>query len=885
MGFQTGTLTIDHDGNNSPITVTLEGDGASDIPVSFDSAGLAGETSNNPTSLEFGPDDRLYVAQQDATIKAYTVARNAPNDYSVTATETIDIIKTDTTNHNDDGTTIGSTSRQMTGLLATGTAANPVLYVTSSDSRISVGNDTGLDTNSGVITRLTWNGASWDKVDIVRGLPRSEENHATNGLALDEATNTLYVIQGGHANKGAPGNNFSGTPEYYLSAALLTVDLDIIDGLGTFIDPRDGSEVAYDLRTLDDPTRTNINVGDPGYPYPAGHPLFGTSADPGDPFGGNNGLNQAIPEPGGPVQVYSPGYRNAYDVVLTTQGRLYTSDNGPNTGWGGQPLVYTSGGVPKGTGPFDQAAGDYCTNEFNESASNSHGDPLHFVDGPGYYGGHPTPIRAFPELSRVIVYEDDGGWTEVGNYNFFDLLPTDISSANFPDNPIECDYSSNDPSKYIDIINASTNGITEYTASNFGGALQGNILTASFNGNIYSYAMNAAGDAFVDKQALFSGFGNQPLDVTAQGDGDVFPGTVWAATYGADNITVFEPADSSSCIGADVIGLDEDNDGYSNADEIDNGTNPCSAGDKPTDNDGDNLSDLNDADDDNDGIDDVDDEFAVDDANGLATSIPVLRPFLNGDPGTDLFGLGLTGLMTNGTTNYLDQFNPDNLNAGGNGGQFGVEIVTEGDAYQGVNTQDNAFQYGVAADTTTGPFVVHSSVLPPLFDGLTPVNFQSAGIFLGTGDQDNYLKLVVNANGGAGGIEVLKEEAAVATFSTQFNAAAIGADVLAATSSIELFLAVDPAASTVQPEVSVDGGPTVALGAPVPIPASWLDAGDAQGLAVGIISTSTGARHRSSHASWDYLDVEFVAASNDRCRWSIRSPTRPWPRVTRSPRR
>ena len=98
----------------------------------------------------------------------------------------------------------------------------------------------------------------------------------------------------------------------------------------------------------------------------------------------------------------------------------------------------------------------------------------------------------------------------------------------------------------------------------------------------------------------------------AQGDGDPFPGTVWAATYGADNITVFEPADSSTCTGVDDINLDEDDDGYTNADEIDNGTNPCSAGDKPTDNDGDNLSDLNDPDDDNDGILDVDDEFAID---------------------------------------------------------------------------------------------------------------------------------------------------------------------------------------------------------------------------------------------------------------------------------
>ena len=79
-----------------------------------------------------------------------------------------------------------------------------------------------------------------------------------------------------------------------------------------------GDQYVLDLATIDDPTR-------PGSP------------DANDPFGGNNGLNQAIWDPTGPVQVHSPGYRNAYDVVLTQGGRLYTFDNGPNGGWGGLP--------------------------------------------------------------------------------------------------------------------------------------------------------------------------------------------------------------------------------------------------------------------------------------------------------------------------------------------------------------------------------------------------------------------------------------------------------------------------------------------------------------------------------------------------------------------
>ena len=90
----------------------------------------------------------------------------------------------------------------------------------------------------------------------------------------------------------------------------------------------------------------------------------------------------------------------------------------------------------------------------------------------------------------------------------------------------------------------------------------------------------------------------------------MFPGTIWVVNHGSDNVVIYEPVDfSDSCTGADSDDLDEDGDGYTNADEIDNGTNPCSPGDLPSDVDDDGVSDLNDNDDDNDGIPDVDDLF------------------------------------------------------------------------------------------------------------------------------------------------------------------------------------------------------------------------------------------------------------------------------------
>ena len=42
-------------------------------------------------------------------------------------------------------------------------------------------------------SRLSWTGSQWVKLDLVRGLPRSEENHAPNGMHLDDANQILRL--------------------------------------------------------------------------------------------------------------------------------------------------------------------------------------------------------------------------------------------------------------------------------------------------------------------------------------------------------------------------------------------------------------------------------------------------------------------------------------------------------------------------------------------------------------------------------------------------------------------------------------------------------------------------------------------------------------------
>jgi hypothetical protein len=200
----------------------------------FSPSNLKGVTLSSPTSLQFGPDGRLYVSEQGGLVKIFTVNRNAQNDYSVIATEIITLIN-QIPNHNDVGALDPSvTKRQITSILVRGTAEQPLLYVSSSDTRI--GGPTGdqnLDTNSGIISLLTKSGSTWTKIDLVRGLPRSEENHSVNGMQINDKTGMLYAVIGGHTNAGSPSTNFAYTSEYVLSAAVLSINLNAITALTT----------------------------------------------------------------------------------------------------------------------------------------------------------------------------------------------------------------------------------------------------------------------------------------------------------------------------------------------------------------------------------------------------------------------------------------------------------------------------------------------------------------------------------------------------------------------------------------------------------------------------------------------------------------------------
>lgn len=786
VGVSSGSMVITHDGGSSPLAIALAGTAVSSFPINFGKSQLSGGGRVHPTSLQFGPDGRLYVAEANGRIFALTIQRGASNLYSVTATEPINLIR-DIPNHDDNGQfNPAITDRLVTGILVKGTAASPVIYVTSSDPRMDVARDLGGDTNSGMLSKLILNNGTWSRIDLVRGLPRSKDDHCTNGMALDSLTNTLYVAQAGQCNMGAPSLNFSFLPEYALTGAILSVNLNAL------------GQTPYDLPTLDDENRPGVN-------------------DTNDPFGGDFGKNQAIIAPGGPVQVYSPGYRNPYDLLIHSNGHLYTSDNGPNAGWGGPPLANGPGGV--------------CTNDPNDNDSFTYADNLHMIPFKGFYAGHPNPTRA----SRSNTFN-----------------ASDPQSPVPVDDPVECEYRVPGTDGSLAQWMYSVNGLVEYRGSNFGGAMLGSILGASFANTIERITLNAAGDSARSVAPIFSNVDVTPLDVTAQADGSLFPGTIWTADYVTGRIWVFEPGDYDgggfACTGANSPALDEDGDGYSNADEIANNTNPCSAADQPADFDHDLLSDRNDPDDDNDGILDVNDAFARDAANG-ATPLPVLYSWDGGDPGTGLFGLGFTGLMANGVTDYLTQYSGTNLTAGGAAGKFTIDAVPAGDALGSRNNQQYGFQFGVAEDSTSAPFTVHTRLSKPFFGG-APADSMSQGLVIGTGTQSDYLELAMASIGGAFHMGVTHEIADVPALSF------VPAAGIATANELDLYLEVTPASGTVQAYYRIDGGVRLPVGGVITLPAgSALRSAvrTSQPLALGIMATSRGATPFT--ATWDFIEA------------------------------
>jgi glucose/arabinose dehydrogenase len=180
-------------------TVGLWPSGASAGAPSGAGATFARGTLNavitSPTSLDFGPDGRLYVAGL-SEIHALTLD---------TATHAVL-----------DDETIASGLDSVLGIAFDPTApASPVVVYASNV-------DTGA--TGGFQGRVsTFTAPGWQQADVITGLPTSIPftNHLTNGITFDD-TGRLFIAQGSQTDAGLANPFYPETP---LSAAVLIADL------------------------------------------------------------------------------------------------------------------------------------------------------------------------------------------------------------------------------------------------------------------------------------------------------------------------------------------------------------------------------------------------------------------------------------------------------------------------------------------------------------------------------------------------------------------------------------------------------------------------------------------------------------------------------------
>lgn len=157
----------------------------------------------NPTSMAWGPDDRLYVTEMLGKIHAITLDANK----HVVADQQI--------------TTLGSRLTLGIAIDPFSTPTNVVLWVSHSSPSLNSG-----VANSGVVSRLSGPGFA-TRQDVITGLPRAIANHAVNSLHFGP-DGRLYIAQAGNTGAGAPNTantEFFTRPEQPLSAALLVADV------------------------------------------------------------------------------------------------------------------------------------------------------------------------------------------------------------------------------------------------------------------------------------------------------------------------------------------------------------------------------------------------------------------------------------------------------------------------------------------------------------------------------------------------------------------------------------------------------------------------------------------------------------------------------------
>ncbi len=411
-------------------------------------ASLGAGINDRFTSLEIGPDGKLYGSTFNGEIKRWDIKGDG-------TLENLEILTP----------ALSASPHPITGVLNTAprliigftfdpqaTADNLVAYVSHSAQVLTNGPEW-----DGKLTQLSGPDLGTVK-DVVISLPRSVKDHLTNSVIFGP-DNALYIAQGSNSAGGEADGSWGFRPERLLAAAVLRLDFNLLPE----------SSWPLDVYTSDDISVINTA------------PNTGTTMSDGsyNPYSQDS-----------PLTLFSTGIRNAYDLVWHRNGFLYVPTNGtagnnrtsPNAP-GSDAYVNLTGpnaGVRRPNGEFYRYPNFPVIPAVD--GGNTQKDWL-FRAFKGSYHGHPNPFRGEFVLNH-------GGVTYSG-------LPGQTSA--YKDVTKYADTILPDPAyvepAYDFAFNKSPNGAIEYIGQNFGGVLDGLLLVARFSGQDDIIALQPGGSS------------------------------------------------------------------------------------------------------------------------------------------------------------------------------------------------------------------------------------------------------------------------------------------------------------------------------------------------------------------------------------------------------
>ena len=391
------------------------------------------------TSVEFGPDGRLYAANILGDIYRWDV--NTDGTIDKASRETL---------HSDYFDAGSGGRRSIIGLAFDPEDANTI-WITDNYPVPREGKAFSTPDFSGQISKVHLGaGGSLENATVetyITGLPRSGADHVSNSLEFrvnpnagdpGEPNYLLYMTQGSNSAGGAPDNAWGFRPERLLNAAVLEVD------------PRqDAPNGGFNVVT--EPIQANPTTPN----NPAGFNDDGTYDGYYNPF-----ASDAV------LKIYAMGVRNAYDLVWHSNGHLYTPTNGTAAGANSPDDPST---------PQDESA----------TSSPKQVDYLFDIQEDGYYG-HPNPLRGQYILNGGNP-TSGADPNEVGGNSYY-------PAGTLPDPNYDIDNA------YSLGFNQSPNGAIEYMGTAFGSNLEHALLFVQFStgDNVRMIRFDDAGNIIED---------------------------------------------------------------------------------------------------------------------------------------------------------------------------------------------------------------------------------------------------------------------------------------------------------------------------------------------------------------------------------------------------